>query len=161
MTDPEAVVVDVSAGTARVTVRREACPRCQSGRGCGAGLLAGTPEDINLTVPVAGGLRLTRGDRVALSLAPGLLARGVLAVYGLPLSGLVIAAAAATWRRQAWLGPVCLLECLPAGRWRGVTTACRPCDRPLRSACPARITVSGRERAAGSHRVQPTGLSSL
>jgi sigma-E factor negative regulatory protein RseC len=89
MNDPSATVRDVSPGRAEVIVERRACPRCATGRGCGAGLIAGKGSDIALTVPVADGLDVAPGDSVALSLERGLLSRGVLVLYGLPLSGLV------------------------------------------------------------------------
>ena len=95
MNEAEGIVAGVSEGVAEVDVRRQPCLRCQSGRGCGAGLLAGVSRDIRLTVPVTEELRLAPGDRVALTVPPGSLTRGALAVYGLPLTGFIAGAATA------------------------------------------------------------------
>ena len=95
MNEAEAVVVGVSGDTADVDVRRNQCLRCQSGLGCGAGLLTGGSRDIRMTVAVAEELRLAPGDRVAVTLPSGSLTRAVLAAYGLPLTGFIAGAATA------------------------------------------------------------------
>lgn len=96
MDTPEAIVVSPGAGTATVSVAMaSACPRCASGRGCGAGLLQqGKPRVLE--VRVAEGLVLEAGDRVSLSLAPELLLRAAVLAYGLPLAALLAAVALAS-----------------------------------------------------------------
>lgn len=63
-----------------------ACPRCASGKGCGAGLLQpGGRRQIEVEVP--DGLDPHIDDRVEVSLAPGNLLQAAVAVYGFPLTG--------------------------------------------------------------------------
>lgn len=146
MNESEGVVVAVSAGSAEITVRRDACRRCQSGRGCGAGLLTGRSRDICLTVPVAEELRLTPGDRVALTLSPGLLTRGVLTVYGLPLTGLVAGAAVAAVAGGSDLASIALVS---AGLLLGLLAG-RALARRDRCLSTLRPTATG--RLAGADR---------
>lgn len=68
-------VIDVDAAAA--------CPRCASGKGCGAGLFVNTSRRIEASYPL--GIGLTAGDIVEISLATDSLLRASLLVYGLPL----------------------------------------------------------------------------
>lgn len=81
------VVVAVDAGIA--------CARCASGKGCGAGLIGGPAGMQQVTAIVPGGFEIATGDEVKLLLEPANVLRAALIVYGLPLSGGVIAAASA------------------------------------------------------------------
>ena len=71
------------------------CPRCAAGKGCGAGLLAGTPKSRRVEVAVRPDLSLVKGDRVELVLATDRLLRATLISYGLPLLGALLLAAIA------------------------------------------------------------------
>ena len=68
------------------------CPRCAAGKGCGAGILSGSPEPavIRLTTPAGSSFRT--GDTVSLSVAPAWLLKAAFFAYGIPLMGTVIAA---------------------------------------------------------------------
>ena len=71
------------------------CARCASGKGCGAGVLAGDERLRSVEALIAHGLAVREGDRVSIQLAPKNLLRAALIVYGLPLTGAVVASAAA------------------------------------------------------------------
>ena len=99
-----------------------ACPRCASGKGCGAGLLqAGGRRQIEVAVP--DGLDPHVDDRVEVSLAPRNLLQAAVKVYGFPLTGALVGAAFAyalslgdtAAATAALLG---LGTGLAAGRWR-------------------------------------------
>ena len=71
------------------------CARCASGKGCGAGVLAGDERPRSVEALIAHGLAVREGDRVSIELAPKNLLRAALIVYGLPLTGAIAASAAA------------------------------------------------------------------
>lgn len=71
------------------------CPRCAAGRGCGAGILGAGRATKRVEVLVDPGLRLRKGDKVGLQLAPESILRASVFVYGIPLLGAVAAAAVA------------------------------------------------------------------
>ena len=71
------------------------CARCASGKGCGAGLLAGDEQPRSVEALIAHGLAVREGDSVTIQLAPKNLLRAALIVYGLPLAGALVASAAA------------------------------------------------------------------
>lgn len=71
---------------ARVLVAAAGCPRCASGKGCGAGVFAGNGER-SVDALIAPGLQLLEGDSVCLELAPRSLLRASLLAFGLPLAG--------------------------------------------------------------------------
>jgi len=71
------------------------CARCASGKGCGAGLLAGDEQPRSVEALLAQGLAVREGDSVRVQLAPRNLLRAALIVYGLPLTGAIVASAAA------------------------------------------------------------------
>lgn len=66
-----------------------ACRRCASGKGCGAGLLAGSAKSRRIDVIAPAGITFEIGDVVTLTLAPAQLLRAALIAYGLPLVALV------------------------------------------------------------------------
>ena len=68
------------------------CERCESGRGCGAGLLGREPGDKRVEALVAQDLDVQRGDIVSIVLAPRNILRAAVIVYGYPLFGAVSAA---------------------------------------------------------------------
>ena len=71
------------------------CARCASGKGCGAGVLAGDERPRSVEALIAHGLAVREGDRVSIELAPKNLLRAALIVYGLPLTGAIAASATA------------------------------------------------------------------
>jgi positive regulator of sigma E activity len=70
------VVVDIDATAA--------CPRCASGKGCGAALFMSTTRQIEMPCPPD--IVLASGDIVEISLASDSLLRASLLVYALPMS---------------------------------------------------------------------------
>ncbi len=77
-------VVDVDMSTA--------CPRCASGRGCGAGLFAAGNRQSRVEAIVTGQIALEEGDSVEISLASQDLLKAALIVYGMPLFGALVVA---------------------------------------------------------------------
>jgi len=71
------------------------CARCASGKGCGAGILGGSEKTRCIDALIAQGLEVRAGDRVSIQLAPANLMHAALLVYGLPLTGAIVASAAA------------------------------------------------------------------
>jgi len=68
------------------------CERCESGKGCGAGLLGRQSGDKRVEAVVAENLDVKSGDLVSLVLAPRNILRAAVIVYGYPLFGAVVAA---------------------------------------------------------------------
>lgn len=91
MNEAVGIVRENRGTTVVVEVDSAACPRCQAGQGCGAGIFTASRRRVSMTVPVRDGLQLLPGDSVRLCLPPGRLLRGVFLVYGLPLSALLLA----------------------------------------------------------------------
>jgi len=72
------------------------CPRCASGKGCGAGIFtASTGAKQPVEASVRTGLNLSEGDVVEISLAPDNLLQAAIIVYGLPMLGAIAGAASA------------------------------------------------------------------
>lgn len=84
-------VVAIRGDVATVAVpARFACPRCASGGGCGAGLVAGDGERrIDLRLPAGSPLRVGAGVRLVI--APRRLLAAASLAYGLPLAAFVLA----------------------------------------------------------------------
>ncbi len=100
MQNPQGQIVSVSAdesGTRAIVEVDSAvvCERCESGKGCGAGLLGRQPGDKRVEALVAENLSVQSGDLVSITLAPRNILRAAVIVYGYPLSGAVLAAVAA------------------------------------------------------------------
>lgn len=91
MNEAVGIVRENRGTTVVVEVDAAACPRCQAGQGCGAGIFTAARQRVSMTVPLREGLQLLPGDSVRLSLPPGRLLRGVFLIYGLPLSALLLA----------------------------------------------------------------------
>jgi sigma-E factor negative regulatory protein RseC len=77
------------------------CGRCAAGKGCGAGLLAGTSRTRLIEVQIAPGSEYKSGDEVVLTLAPSHLLRAATFAYGLPLGGVVVALGIAWYLNHA------------------------------------------------------------
>ncbi len=71
------------------------CARCAAGKGCGAGLLAGTGPKRRIEAVAGHELGLRPGDTVELSLEPRSLLYASFVAYGAPLIGALSAAAIA------------------------------------------------------------------
>ena len=127
MSHPTGKVKSISTGErgTRALVEvdvRAACPRCAEGKGCGAGLFAGTDRTRTVEANVAHDLELYTGDSVELRLAPTnvLAAAGI--VYGLPLLGAIVAAGGAYLLR---LGDAAAAAAAVAGVVVGLTLSRR------------------------------------
>lgn len=64
-----------------------ACARCAEGRGCGAGLLAGSSGVRHVNALIRQGVTVHEGDAVRVELKPSSILQASLVVYGLPLGG--------------------------------------------------------------------------
>lgn len=126
MTNPQGIIVSVSAGRAVVSVEGGAvCPRCAEGRGCGAGLYGQSRGGRLVDARIPGGLQVDVGDTVRLVIAPRDLLGASLLAYGLPLAGLLLGALAAAGMASApgdavavALAGLGLGAGLVLGRWR-------------------------------------------
>jgi len=97
MQNPQGQIVSLRAddsGTRAIVEVESAvvCARCESGKGCGAGLLGRKPGEKRVEAVVAENLDLENGDLVSIVLAPRNVLRAAVIVYGYPLTGAVLAA---------------------------------------------------------------------
>lgn len=96
MQNPQGRVVSAHSGPAgvgEVMVEVEAgviCERCESGKGCGAGLLGGNTRNKLVSASVAANIDLSAGDLVRISLQPSSVLQAAIIVYGYPLAGAVL-----------------------------------------------------------------------
>jgi sigma-E factor negative regulatory protein RseC len=105
------------------------CPRCATGKGCGAGIFAAGSGERRIEASVRSGLDIAVGDVVEIALAPDNILRAAALVYGLPMLGAIVAAAIAyvlalgdaAAAMAALLG---LGAGLAVGRWRLRQTNC-------------------------------------
>lgn len=110
----------LGGGTVEVfAARRASCDGCTAEKGCGraalAGLFAG-PARVRVDDP----LGVRPGERVIIGLREDALLRASLILYGLPLSGMLLAALLAQW----WFASEALVVMsaavgLVGGIWRG------------------------------------------
>lgn len=112
------------------------CARCESGRGCGAGLLGSDRDPRRTEVLVGPHLQVFAGDSVEIELAPRNLLRASLLVYGLPLAGAVVGAALAWF---SGLGDVAAALAALGGIGAGLLVARQRLRQP---ACLAELTPS-------------------
>jgi len=68
------------------------CERCESGKGCGAGVLGQQSGDRRVAATVAEKLDVKIGDLVSITLEPRNVLRAAIIVYGYPLMAAVLAA---------------------------------------------------------------------
>jgi len=97
MRNPQGQIVSVSADRSQrqVVVEVESvvvCERCESGKGCGAGLLGQRSGDRRVEATVAENLEVRNGDLVSIVLEPRNVLRAAIIVYGYPLTGAVLTA---------------------------------------------------------------------
>ena len=145
MNNPRGTVLSLVDGSdgARAVVRVEAavtCPRCAAGKGCGAGVFGSGAGTRQVEASIRPGVEIAVNDEVEITLAPNSLLRAALTVYGLPMLGAAVGAAAAyvmsLGDAAAALAAIAGLACgLSLGRWRLGKAAC------LRQFLP---TVEGR-----------------
>lgn len=106
------------------------CPRCASGKGCGAGIFtASTSAAQPVEASVRKGLDVSEGDVVEISLAPDNLLQAAIIVYGLPMLGAIVGAGLAyafSMRDSAAAGAALagLAAGLMVSRWRVRQTSC-------------------------------------
>jgi len=74
------------------TERKSACSSCSANKGCGTGALSKVYANRFSRVKALNNINAAPGETVVLGLEEDALVRGSLAVYGLPLLGLVLAA---------------------------------------------------------------------
>ncbi len=93
MIEERAVVAEAGAGYAWVEIqRRSACGGCQAGDGCATAALAKIWSGGQVRVRAISELSLQPGDAVIVGLADGVLLRGALLAYLLPLALLLAGA---------------------------------------------------------------------
>ena len=97
MENTVAIVRSIEGNRAFVEAERVVCRRCQSGTGCGAGLLTGDPEQTLLNVRLPAQFGCVPGDRVRIAVSGPSLLQGLLFGYGLPLAGLMAGAGIASY----------------------------------------------------------------
>lgn len=87
MIEEHAVVVEIGDGHAWVEIqRRPACGSCAASEGCGTAVLGKLwSGDRRIRMRVMAGGPLRAGDEVCVGLADGVLLRGALLAYALPL----------------------------------------------------------------------------
>lgn len=91
-----AVDRDALPPAARVEVAAAfTCARCASGKGCGAGIFGARGSSRRIDARIATGITIHAGDEVRIELAPRQILSAAVIVYGVPLAGAVLAAAAA------------------------------------------------------------------
>lgn len=124
-------LVDSADGVrAIVTVEvASVCPRCATGKGCGAGIFTAGSGSREVEASVRSGLDVAVDDIVEISLAPENLLQAAVIVYGLPMLGAVIAAALAYALNLGDAGAAIaallgLGAGLVTGRWRLRQTSC-------------------------------------
>ena len=127
-----------------------ACPRCASGKGCGAGVFTtyeGLAQAVEVSVPA--GLDLLEGDVVEISLAPNNLLQAAKLVYGLPMLGAILGAALAYGFA---FGDAAAAAAALVGLGAGLVVSRR---RLMRSSCLRRFVPVVERRVAGSGVVRP------
>ena len=106
---------------ASATVRVEtgiSCPRCASGKGCGAALLQGGEREVQIDIDLPPGVTPAIGDTVRLAISPVYLLNAALVAYGLPLAGMVLFAGLSLWLAgddKEWVSVAAALSGLLAG----------------------------------------------
>lgn len=100
METPTGTVVSIAdrAGELRAIIDVDvaaACPRCAAGKGCGAGILGAGQGTRRVEIVIDPDRGLSEGDQVRLTLAPDSILRAAIIIYGIPLLGAVVGAAAA------------------------------------------------------------------
>lgn len=120
------------------------CPRCESGRGCGAGIFGASQRSRRIDARVREGLDLQAGDTVDVGIGPGELLGAAATVYGIPMIGGALGAALA-WSAGGGDAVAALVAVI------GVTAGVFAARRRLRAArCVAslRPTILGRSNRA-------------
>lgn len=100
MDTPTGTIVSIvdRAGELRAVIEVDVaavCSRCAEGKGCGAGILGAGRGIKRVEIVIDPGFQLSEGDQVQLTLAPDSILRASIIVYGIPLLGAVVGAAAA------------------------------------------------------------------
>lgn len=128
MIEERARVMEAGSGYAWLEIqRRTACGGCQTSAGCGTAVLATLWEGKTIRVRAVSATPLQPGDEVIVGLADGVLLRGAVLVYLLPVILLLLgsalgqaafgAAGEGWWRYRGCWGWD--WDCSPRGRWPG------------------------------------------
>jgi len=144
--DLERTGVVVHARDSRVWVRCDAaagCPACASGLGCRGGLLGALTGRPRLLEVDRGPHELAVGDPVRVAIPAAAINRAAVIVYGIPLTGLLLGAAAGAFVLPAWGDAAAVIGAVAGfaggvvlARRRLTTTGLRPhllTDRQSRS----------------------------
>lgn len=113
MIEERAVVAETGRGYAWLDIqRRTACGGCEAGGGCGTATLAKLWSGKRLRVRALSELSLQPGDEVVVGMADGVLLRGALLAYLLPVVLLLVGAllgqaAFAAAGESRWCCPAC------------------------------------------------------
>lgn len=131
-----------------VAVRVEtagSCARCARGEGCGFGFAAARTGERRLVLPRPPDYRPAPGDRVRVALEQRGLAGAAVAVYGIPLAGLLAGAGAATLLGLGELAAVGLAF----GGFAAALPLARSATRRMDAAgrCRPRLLVTGSAEA--------------
>lgn len=106
------------------------CPRCASGKGCGAGIFTASGNEAQpVEASVREGLDISEGDVVEISLAPDNLLQAAIIVYGLPMLGAIAGATLAyAFSLRDSAAAIAALTGMAGGllasRWRVRQTSC-------------------------------------
>lgn len=80
---------------ALLDVERQAiCARCAAGKGCGAAVFGGEAGSRQLHAEIASGIEVREGQLVEIAMQSGDILRAAGTVYGLPMAGALVGAAA-------------------------------------------------------------------
>lgn len=123
MIEESAHVLEAGAGYALVEIHRaSACSSCQSQTSCASAALAKVWGKKSLRTRVTSTLTLQPGDNVVVGLADGVLVRGALLVYLLPIV-LLIAGALLAQLSVAAAGEELVIVCAALGLGLGLLMA--------------------------------------
>jgi sigma-E factor negative regulatory protein RseC len=128
---------------ALLEVERQAiCARCAAGKGCGAAVFGGEAGSRQLHAVIASGIDVREGQLVEIAMQSGDILRAAGTVYGLPMLGALVGAAAG-WGLE--LGDVAAAGMAMAGLAVGFGVARRRLRQEgcLRHLTPAIIAAAG------------------
>ncbi len=117
MITEQAVVLRASEGFVELALERQStCSQCELNQGCGTGAIGRLLGRRRRSLVVRTDLALAPGDRVQVGIAESALVKASLAVYGLPLLGLLGGGlVAAAWSLSDPLTAVCSFAGFGAG----------------------------------------------
>jgi sigma-E factor negative regulatory protein RseC len=106
MLEEVGIVVEVRGGYAWVeTERRGGCGGCESGAGCGTGVVSGLFGRRPVRLRSRNGVGAVPGDRVVIAVDPAVVTRAAIAVYAIPLAGLLAGSALGQFLTDRFAAP--------------------------------------------------------